>query len=75
MCVDVHGLTHTKLNEPDEAEYLVVLYAAIKATEYMMLYEQDAEVYSPQLQTLKQDSDQEILALQEELEKVATEGD
>ena len=42
-------------NFPDEAEYLVVLYAAIKATEYMMLYEQDAEVYSPQLQTLKQD--------------------
>ena len=23
MCVDVHGLTPTKLNEPDEAEYLV----------------------------------------------------
>ena len=23
MCIDVHGLTPTKLNEPNEAEYLV----------------------------------------------------
>ena len=42
-------------NFPDEAEYLVVLYATIKATEYMMLSEQDQEVYAPQLTTLKQD--------------------
>jgi len=42
-------------NFPDEAEYLVVLYAAIKATQYMMLSEEDPEVYSPQLQTLQQD--------------------
>jgi hypothetical protein len=42
-------------NFPDEAEYLVVLYAAIKATEYMMLTEEDQEVYAPQLSTLKQD--------------------
>ena len=40
---------------PDEAEHLVVLYAAIKATEYMMLFEEDQEVYGPQLQNLKQD--------------------
>lgn len=42
-------------NFPDEAEHLVVLYAAIKATEYMMLSEEDQEVYAPQLATLKQD--------------------
>ena len=42
-------------NFPDVAEYLVVLYAAIKATEYMMLSEEDQEVYAPQLTTLKQD--------------------
>ena len=47
-------------NFPDEAENLVVLYAAIKATEYMMLAEEDMEVYAPQLQTLKQDYKQGI---------------
>ena len=50
-------------NFPDEAEYLVVLRAAITATEYMMLFEEDAEVYAPQLQTLKQDYQQGIAAL------------
>jgi len=48
---------------PDEAENLVVLYAAIKATEYMMLTEEDPEVYGPQLQTLKQDYQQGISLL------------
>jgi len=47
-------------NFPDEAENLVVLYAAIKATEYMLLTEEDMEVYGPQLQTLKQDYKQGI---------------
>ena len=50
-------------NFPDEAEYLVVLYAAIKATEYMMLTEEDPEVYAPQLTTLKQDYAQGISSL------------
>ena len=45
----------TIVNFPDEAEHLVVLYAAIKATEYMMLSEEDMEVYGPQLQALQQD--------------------
>jgi len=48
---------------PDEAEHLVVLYAAIKATEYMMLTEEDQEVYAPQLATLKQDYAQGLAAL------------
>lgn len=42
-------------NFPDEAEYIVILYAAIRATEYMMLAEEDPEIYSPQLNTLKAD--------------------
>jgi|3_EtaG_2_1085321.scaffolds.fasta_scaffold13016_1 hypothetical protein len=50
-------------NFPDEAEYLVVLYAAIKATEYMMLSEEDQEVYAPQLATLKQDYAQGLATL------------
>ena len=50
-------------NFPDEAEHLVVLYAAIKATEHMMLSEEDQEVYAPQLATLKQDYAQGFAAL------------
>ena len=45
---------------PDEVEYLIVLYASIKAIEYMMLEEEDQEVYGPQLSTLKQDYQQGI---------------
>ena len=48
---------------PDEAEHLVVLYAAIKATEYMMLAEEDQEVFAPQLATLKNDYQQGISLL------------
>ena len=48
---------------PDEAENLVVLYAVIKATEYMMLAEEDQEVYAPQLATLKQDYQQGVASL------------
>ena len=51
------------VNFPDEAEYLVVLYAAIKAIEYMMLTEEDQEVYAPQLGTLKQDYAQGLATL------------
>ena len=50
-------------NFPDEAEYLVVLYAAIKATEYMMLFEEDQEVYGPQLTALKQDYQQGLSSI------------
>ena len=50
-------------NFPDEAEHLVVLYAAIRATEHMMLSEEDQEVYAPQLATLKQDYAQGLAAL------------
>ena len=50
-------------NFPDEAEYLVVLYATIKATEYMLLDEEDQEVYAPQLATLKQDYAQGLATL------------
>lgn len=50
-------------NFPDEANYLVVLYAAIRATERLMLDQEDAEVYAPQLATLKQDYAQGIAAL------------
>ena len=48
---------------PDEAEHLVVLYAAIKAIEYMMLSEEDQEVFSPQLTSLKDDYKQGISLL------------
>jgi len=57
-----HGLALIA-NFPDEAEYLVTLYAAIKATERLMLDEEDQEVYAPQLATLKQDYAQGLAAL------------
>ena len=48
---------------PDEAEYLIVLYASIKSIERLMLDEEDQEVYAPQLVTLKQDYAAGISAL------------
>tara|TARA_Y100000361_G_C11130592_1_gene328659 strand:+ start:83 stop:742 length:660 start_codon:yes stop_codon:yes gene_type:complete len=48
---------------PNELEKMVVLYASIKATEYMMLTEEDQEVYGPQLQTLKNDYKEQIAML------------
>ena len=51
------------VNFPDEAEYLVVSYAAVKATERLMLAEEDMEVYGPQLKNLKQDYQQGIQLL------------
>ena len=51
------------VNFPNEAEYLVVLYASIKAIEYVMLQEEDSEVYSPQYTVLKQDYDRGIQML------------
>ena len=50
-------------NFPDEANYLVVLYGAIKAIERLMLDEEDQELYAPQLATLKQDYAQGLAAL------------
>ena len=50
-------------NFPNEVEHLVVLYAAIKATEYMMLFEEDQEVYGPQLTALKQDYQQGLSSI------------
>ena len=40
---------------PDEAEYLVVLRAAITAAEYRLNFEEDPEIYVPIIQNLKQD--------------------
>ena len=49
---------------PDEAEYLVVLKAAIIALEYQMAMEEDMELYTPMVVNLKQDYLQGINALQ-----------
>ena len=57
-----HGSTSID-NFPNEAEYLVTLYAAVKATERRMLDEEDMEIFSPQLQTLKQDYQQGVQML------------
>ena len=45
----------TIANFPDEAEYLVVLYAAIKAAESLLANEEDVELYVPIITNLKQD--------------------
>jgi hypothetical protein len=42
-------------NFPDELEYLVVLYAAIKVAERQLIEEEDVELYIPIIATLKQD--------------------
>ena len=42
-------------NFPDELEYLVVLYAAIKIVERQLIEEEDIELYTPIIGTLKQD--------------------
>ena len=52
--VDVDGVS-TIANFPDELEYLVVLYVAIKVAESLMISEEDPEVFSPIISTLKQD--------------------
>jgi len=50
-------------NFPNEAEYLVVLYASIKAVEFLMINEEDLELYTPIISTLKQDYDKGITML------------
>ena len=48
-------ITRVTGNYPEEYYYLVVLYASIKATEYLLATEEDAELYNPVIGTLKQD--------------------
>ena len=50
-------------NFPDEAEHLVVLYASIKAVEFLMVSEEDPELFAPIIATLKQDYDKGITML------------
>lgn len=50
-------------NFPNEAEYLVVLYAAIKNLEHLSVDEEDPELYLPLIQNLKQDYTQGLQML------------
>ena len=50
-------------NFPDEAEYLVVLRAAITAAEYSLAIEEDVELYGPVLTTIKAQYQEGIQAL------------
>ena len=43
------------VNFPDEAEYLVVLRAAITAAEYMLAAEEDPEIFIPMIQNLRKE--------------------
>jgi hypothetical protein len=52
------------VNFPDEAEYLVVLRAAITAAEYKLNFEEDVELYLPILATLKKQYQEGVLGLQ-----------
>ena len=49
-------------NFPDELEHLVVLRASITAAEYMLMTEEDPEIYLPMIQNLKQDLNQGLQA-------------
>ena len=51
-------------NFPDEAEYLVVLRAAITAAEYQIAIEEDVELYGAVLTTIKSQYQEGVLALQ-----------
>ena len=62
---NVNIKTSTSINNfPDEAEYLVVLKAAILAAEYKLNFEEDIELYIPIIANLKARYEQAILALQ-----------
>jgi len=50
-------------NFPDEAEYLVPIRAAITAAEYMLMVEEDPEIFLPMIQNLKQDYNQGLQAI------------
>ena len=60
--VDVDTVS-TIANFPDEAEYLVVLYTAIKVAESAMVTEEDPELFAPIITVLKQDYDKGIKML------------
>ena len=60
--VDVSAVSAI-VNFPDEAEYLVVLYTAIKVAESAMVTEEDPELFAPIIATLKQDYDKGIKIL------------
>ena len=50
-------------NFPDEAEYLVVLRAAITAAEYLLAQEEDTELYIPIIASLKAQYQEGVYAL------------
>jgi len=60
--VDVN-VDSTINNFPNEAEYLVVLYVAIKVAESLLVSEEDIELFAPIIGTLKQDYDKGIQML------------
>ena len=49
---------------PQEYDYLVMLYAAVKAAEWLLASEEDVEIYSPIITTLKDDYKQALAKLQ-----------
>ena len=51
-------------NFPDEAEYLVVLRAAILAAKYLLAIEEDVELYTPIIGALKAQYQEGVLAIQ-----------
>ena len=57
------GLATSISNFPDEAEYLVVLRAAITAAEYLFAIEEDTELYTPMIALLKAQYQEGIYAL------------
>ena len=58
-----HGDT-TIVNFPDEAEYLVPLRAALTAAEYLLAFEEDTDLYSPIIVSLKSAYQEGVYALQ-----------
>ena len=60
--VDVSAVSAI-VNFPNEAEYLVVLYTAIKVAESLMVSEEDPELFAPIIAILKQDYDKGITML------------
>tara|TARA_R100000781_G_scaffold74601_1_gene46456 strand:- start:396 stop:1118 length:723 start_codon:yes stop_codon:yes gene_type:complete len=57
------GLATSISNFPDEAEYLVVLRAAITAAEYLLAQEEDTELYIPIIASLKAQYQEGVYAL------------
>tara|TARA_R110002020_G_scaffold28691_1_gene91150 strand:- start:3707 stop:4354 length:648 start_codon:yes stop_codon:yes gene_type:complete len=60
--VDVSAVSSI-VNFPNEAEYLVVLYTAIKVAESLMVSEEDPELFVPIITVLKQNYDKGITML------------